>query len=128
MKQIRRAQVENERMENRDNHNTRDDNDTKNFTTEAKGSKAKADDLTTEAKGGKAKADDTTAEAKGGKARADDLTTEAKSGKARTEESRSKSEAATRDDTIQITTKTTTMINEQGESSHSQWEKRDPAQ
>ena len=85
MKQIRRAEMENERMENRDNHNTRDDNDTKNFTTEAKGSKAKADDLTTEEKGGKA----------------------------RTEESRSKSEAATRDDTIEITTKTTTMINEQ---------------
>ena len=41
-------------MENRDNHNTRDDNDTKNFTTEAKGSKAKADDFTTEAKGNKA--------------------------------------------------------------------------
>ena len=37
MKQIRRAEMENERMENRDNHNTRDDNDTKNFTTEAKG-------------------------------------------------------------------------------------------
>ena len=86
MKQIRRAEMENERMENRDNHNARDDNDTKNFTTEAKGGKAKADDLTTEAKGGKA----------------------------RTEESRSKSEAATRDDTIEITTKTTTMINEQG--------------
>ena len=101
-------------MENRDNHNTRDDNDRKNFTTEAKGSKTKADDLTTEAKGGKARTDNLTTEAKGSKARADDLTTEAKGGKARTEESRSKSEAATGDDTIEITTKTTTMINEQG--------------
>ena len=99
---------------NRDNHNTKDDNDTKNFTTEAKGSKAKADDITTEAKGGKAKADNTTTEAKGSKARADHLTTEAKGGKARTEENRSKSEAATCDDTMEITTKTTTMVNEQG--------------
>ena len=91
--------MENKRMENRDNHNTRDD-DTKNFTTEAKGSKAKANNVTTEAKGSKT--------------RADDHTTEAKGGTARTEESRSKSEAATRDDTIEITTKTTTMVNEQG--------------
>ena len=30
-------------MENRDNHNTKDDNDTKNFTAQAKGSKARAD-------------------------------------------------------------------------------------
>ena len=51
MKQIRRAELENERMENRDNHNIKDDNDTKNFTAEAKGSKARADNLTTEAKG-----------------------------------------------------------------------------
>ena len=72
--------------EGRHNHNTRNDDDTKNLTTEAKGSKVKADDLTTEAKGGRA----------------------------RTEESRSKSEAATRDETIEITTKTTTMVNEQG--------------
>ena len=85
MKQIRRAKMENERMENRDNHTARDDDDTKNFTTEAKGSKTRADDLTTEAKGSNA----------------------------RTEESRGKSEAATRDDTIEITTKTTTMVNEQ---------------
>ena len=114
MKQIRRAEMENESMENSDNHNIKDDNDTKNFTTEAKGSKTKADDLTTEAKGGTTKVDDLTTEAKGGRAKADDLTTEAKGGKARTEESRSKSEAATRDDTIEIATKTTTMINEQG--------------
>ena len=108
MKQIRRAEMENERLEDRDNHNARDDNDTENFTTEAKGSKAKADDFTTEAKGGKAKADDFTTEAKvgrtkadnlteakGSKARADNLATEAKGGKARTEENSNKSEAAT---------------------------------
>ena len=41
MKQIRRAEMENERMENRDNHNTKDDNDTKNFTAEAKGQQGK---------------------------------------------------------------------------------------
>ena len=58
MKQIRRAEMENERLENRDNHNTRDDNDTKNFTAEAKGSKARADDLTTETKGGEARAEE----------------------------------------------------------------------
>ena len=88
MKQIRRAEMEYERLENSDNHNTRDDNDTKNFTAEAKGSKARADSLTTETKGSKA--------------RADDLTTEAKGGKARAEENSNKSEAAT------------AMINEQG--------------
>ena len=114
MKQIRRAEMENERMESRDNHGTKDDNDTKNFTAEAKGSKARADNLTTEAKGGKTKANDITTEAKGSKARADDLTTEAKGGKARAEENSSKSEAATRDDTIEITTKTTAMVNEPG--------------
>ena len=57
MKQIRRAEMENERLENRDNHNTRDDNDTKNFTAEAKGGKARADNLT-EAKGGKARTEE----------------------------------------------------------------------
>ena len=100
MKQIRRAELENERLEHRDNHNTRDDNDAKNFTAEAKGSKARADDFTTEEKGGEAKADNTT-EAKGSKARADNPT-EAKGGKARTEENSNKSEAATE------------MISEQG--------------
>ena len=70
-------------MENRDNHNTKDNNDTKNFTTEAKGSKARA------------------------------------------EENSSKSEAATRDDTIEITTKTTAM--NKGENFHSQWEERSRA-
>ena len=58
-------------------------------------------DFTREAKGGKAKADNLT-EAKGSKARADNLTTEAKGGKARTEENSNKSEAATE------------MVNEQG--------------
>ena len=93
MKQIRRAEMENERLENRDNHNTRDDNDTKNFTAEAKGSKARADDFTTEEKGGKAKADYFTTEAKGGKAKADNLT-EAKGSKARADTSRQKQRAA----------------------------------
>ena len=88
MKQIRRAEMENERLEDKDNHNTRDDNDAKNFTAEAKGSKARADDLATEAKGSKA--------------RADKIATEAKGGKARTEENSNKSEAATE------------MVNEQG--------------
>ena len=51
MKQIRRAEMENEKVENSDNHNTRDDDDNaKNLTTEAKGSKAKADNFTREEK------------------------------------------------------------------------------
>ena len=83
MKQIRRAEMENERMENRDNHNTRDDDDTKNFTTEAKGIKARADDITTEAKGSKAKPDNLTTEAKGSKAKADDFTREGKNSNTR---------------------------------------------
>ena len=129
MKHSRRAEMENEKMENRDNHNTRDDDDNAdNLTTEAKGSKAKADNLTTEAKGSKAKADNLTTEAKGSKAKADDFTkeekndnarvddlaTKAEDNEARTEESRSKSEAATREDTIEITAKKTTMVTEQG--------------
>ena len=129
MKQMRRAEMENQKMENRDNHNTRDDDDNaKNFTTEAKGSKAKADNLTTEAKGTKAKAHSFTTEANFSKAKADDLTreekndnarkndlaTEAEDNKVRTEESRGKSEATTKEDTIEITTKTTTKVNEQG--------------
>ena len=61
-------------MENRDNHNTRDDDDNaKNFTTEAKGSKANADDLTKVEKNDNARVD-----------------------------------------TIEITTKKTTMVTEQG--------------
>ena len=101
MKQIRRAEMDNERLEDKDNHNTRDDNDAKNFTAEAKGSKARANDFTTEEKGGKAKADNPT-EAKGSKATADNLATEAKGGKARNEENSNESEVATE------------MINEQG--------------
>ena len=102
MKQIRRAEMENERLEERDNH---DDYDAKKFTTEEKGSKAKADDFTTEETGGKAKADNLT-ETKDKKARADYLATEAKGGKARTEEDSNRHEAATE------------MIHEQGENSH----------
>ena len=78
MKQIRRAEMENERLEEADNHNAKYDNDT---TAEAR-----ADDSTTEEKGGKAKADDFTTEETGGRARADYLATEAKGSKARTEE------------------------------------------
>ena len=66
MKQIRRAEMENERLEERDNHND-NDNDAKKFTAEAKGSKAKAVDFTTEETGGKAKADNLTV-TKGNKA------------------------------------------------------------
>ena len=95
MKQIRRAEMENERLEERDNHNAKDDND---VTIEAK-----ADDFNTEEKGGKAKADNLTTEARGGKARADDLATGAKGGKTRTEEDSNRHEAATE------------MIHEQGE-------------
>ena len=92
--------MENEKMENRDNHNARDEDDNvDNFATEAKGSKAKADDLTREEKNDNA--------------RVGDFATEAEDNKARTEESRSKSEAATREDTIEITTKKTTMAPEQ---------------
>ena len=128
MKQIRRAEMENERMENRDNNNTIDDNDTKNFTTEAKGSKARADNLTTEAKGAKAKADDITTEAKGSKARADDLTTEAKGGKARSEENSSKSEAA-QQETIPLKSRRRRQqwsMNKE-ENFHTQWEERSRA-
>ena len=78
MKQIRRAEMENERLEETDNHNAKDNNDT---TAEAR-----ADDSTTEEKGGKATADDFTAEETGNKARADYLAIEAKGNMARTEE------------------------------------------
>ena len=57
--------------------------DLSNTAAEAKGSKAKGDNLTTEAKGSKAKADNLMTEAKGSKAKADDLTREEKSGNAR---------------------------------------------
>ena len=92
-----------------------------NLTTEAKGTKAKVDNLTTEVKGSKTQADNLTTEAKGGKAKADNLTTEEKGGNTKTEEitkqrqeNRNRSEAATREGTIEITTKKTTMITGQG--------------
>ena len=53
MKQTRRAEMENERLEEADNYTAKDDNDTTiearadDSTTEEKGSKAKADDFTT---------------------------------------------------------------------------------
>ena len=78
MKQIRRAEMENERLEETDNHNAKDNNDT---TAEAR-----ADDSTTEEKGGKATADDFTTEETGNKSRADYLAIEAKGNMARTEE------------------------------------------
>ena len=46
-------------------------------------------------------------EEKNDNARVDDHATEAEDNKARTEENRGKSEAATREDTIEVTTKTT---------------------
>ena len=67
IKQIRRAEMENERLEETDNHNAKDNNDT---TAEAR-----ADDSTTEEKGDKAKSDDFTTEETGNKARADYLAT-----------------------------------------------------
>ena len=85
MKQIRRAEMENERLEEADNHNAKDYNDT---TAEAR-----ADNSTTEKKGGKAKADDFTTEEIGGRARADYLATEAKGSKARNEEDSNRHEA-----------------------------------
>ena len=78
--------MENERLEETDNHNAKDNNDT---TAEAR-----ADDSTTEEKGGKAKADDFTTEETGNKARADFLAIEAKGNKARTEEDSNRHEAA----------------------------------
>ena len=68
MKQIRRAEMENERL-------------------------VRADDSTTEEKGSTAKAGDFTTEETGGKARADYLATEAKGSKARTEEDSNRHEA-----------------------------------
>ena len=85
MKQIRRAEMENERLEEAVNHNAKDYNDT---TAEARG-----DNSATEEKGGKAKADDFTTEEIGGRARADYLATEAKGSKARNEEDSNRHEA-----------------------------------
>ena len=86
MKQIRRAEMEDERLEEADNHDVKDDNDT---TAETR-----ADDSTTEEKGGKAKADDFTTEETGGRARVDYLATEANGSKARIEEDSDRHEAA----------------------------------
>ena len=61
MKQIRRAETENERLEETDNHNAKDNDDTMaearadDSTTEETDSKARADYLATEAKGNKAR-------------------------------------------------------------------------
>ena len=86
MKQIRRAEMENERLEETDNHNGKDNNDTM--------AEARADDSTTEEKGGKAKADDFATEETGNKARADYLAIEAEGNKVRTEEDSNRHEAA----------------------------------
>ena len=85
-----------------------------NMTAEEKGSKAKADNLTTEAKGGNAKADNLTTEAKGGKAREANFTAETRNDETEAQETRDRSEAETREGTIQITMEKTTMITEQG--------------
>ena len=55
MKQIRRPEMENEKMESRDNYSTRDDDDTKNFTTETKGSKDEGGRLHDRSKGRQSK-------------------------------------------------------------------------
>ena len=84
-------------------------------TAEGKGSKAKADNLTTEAKGSKAKADNLTTEAKGGKAREANFTAEkTRNDKTEVDETGDRSEAETREGTLEIMTKKTTMITEQG--------------
>ena len=85
-----------------------------NMTAGEKSSKAKADNLTTEAKGIKAKADNITTEAKGGKAREANFTAETRNDETEAEETRDRSEAETREGTIEITTKRMTMITEQG--------------
>ena len=84
MKQIKRAEMENERTETRHDYNTRNDDNASNIAAEAKCSKPKADNLTTEAKGSKAKEDNLTTEAEGGNARADDLAAETGDDKTKT--------------------------------------------
>ena len=64
MKQIRRAEMENERLEETDDHNAKDNNDTM--------SEAKTDDFTTEETGNKARADYLAIEAKGNKVRTEE--------------------------------------------------------
>ena len=60
------------------------------------------------------KADNLTTDAKGGKARKANFTAETRNDETEAEETRDRSEAQTRKGTIEITTKKTTMITEQG--------------
>ena len=114
MKQIRRAEMENEKMEARCEY-SEDEGSASNTAAETKGSKAKENDnMTAEEKGSKAKADNLTTEAKGGKARAVNFTTETRSDETGAEEIRDRSEAETGEGTIEITTKKTTTISDQG--------------
>ena len=114
MKQIRRAEMENEKMEARYEYRE-DEGSASNTAAEEKGSKAKADNLTTEARGSKAKVDNLTTEAKGGKAREANFTAKTRNDETEAEETRDRSAAETREGTIEITTKKkTTMITEQG--------------
>ena len=83
-----------------------------NVTAEEKGSKAKADNLTTEAKGSKAKTDNLTTEAKGGKAREANITAETRNDETDGEETRDRSEAETRECTIEIN------LNEEDDNDH----------
>ena len=68
-----------------------------------------------EEKGCKAKADNFTTEAKGGKAREANFTMETGNGETEVDETKDRSDAETREGTIEVTTKNTTMITEQGE-------------
>ena len=114
MRHIRRAEMENEKMEARYEYRE-DEGSASNTAAETKGSKAKENDnMTAEEKGSKAKADNLTTEAKGGKAREANFTAETRNDETEAEESRDRSEAETREGTIEITTKKTTMMTEQG--------------
>ena len=122
MKQIRRAEMESEKMEAR-YENREDEGSASNSAAETKGSKAKENDnMTAEEKGSKAKADNLTTEAKGGKVREANFTAETRNDETEAEETRDRSEAETREGTIEITTKKTTMITEQEEDFHFNWE------
>ena len=91
-----------------------DEGSASNTAAETKGSKAKENDnMTAEEKGSKAKADNLTTEAKGGKVREANFTAETRNDETQAEETRDRSEAETREGTIEITTKKTTMITEQ---------------
>ena len=115
MKQIRRVEMENEKMEARYEYRE-DEGSASNTAAETKGSKAKENDnMTAEEKGSKAKADNLTTEAaKGGKVREANFTAETRNDETEeAEETRDRSEAETREGSIEITTKKTTMITEQ---------------